>query len=112
MSDPQRDVFTPDGRKIQGARRVLPGDTHDDFLNWAHEGAGENPLTWQSSAGDLLDAATSVKASVHPIEGGLMHTLAAVQAMLLGMALECLFKGWLGASRTLFCLMREVEPWR
>ena len=93
MSDPQRDLFTPDGRKIQGARLALPTDTHEDFLKWAHEGAGENPLTWQASARDLLEAATAVEARVQPIENGLMHTLAAVQAMLLGMALECLFKG-------------------
>jgi hypothetical protein len=94
MAEPDsRDVFTPGGQKIQGARSVLPGDTRDDFLRWAHEGAGENPLTWQASARDLLDAATAVKASVLDIGDGLMHSLAAVQAMLLGMALECLFKG-------------------
>jgi hypothetical protein len=91
-SDP-RDLFTPDGRKIQGIRLVMPGDTHEDFLRWAHEGAGENPLTWQASAADLLDAAITVKASVIEMEHGLMHSLAVVEAMLLGMALECLLKG-------------------
>ena len=93
MSDSQRDLFTPGGRKIHGARLVHPADTRDDFLRWAHEGTGENPLTWQASAQNLLDAAAAVKARVLPMEGGLMHSLAAVQAMLLGMALECLFKG-------------------
>jgi hypothetical protein len=93
MSDPRRDVFAPGGRKIQGARRVLPGDTHDDFLKWAHEAAGENPLAWQASARDLLTGATVVKAKVQAVGDGLMDTLTAVQAMLLGMALECLLKG-------------------
>ena len=83
MSEPDnRDVFSPDGKKIHGARRVLPDDTHDDFLKWVHEGAGENPVVWQASARDLVDAATAVKASVQPVENGLMHTFAAVQAML------------------------------
>ena len=45
------------------------------------------------SAKDLLDAAMAVKAKVQPIGNGGMHSLACVEAMLLGMALECLLKG-------------------
>lgn len=91
-ADAQRDVVV-NGVKIHGARKVLPGDRRDDFLRWVHEGAGENPLVWQASARDLLDAASAVKASVIQLDDGMMHTLAAVQAMLLGLALECLLKG-------------------
>ena len=81
------------GKKILGARKVLPGDTHDDFLRWVHDGAGENPLTWQASARDLLEGAAAVRAAVQHPDGDGMHTLTVVQAMLLGMVLECLFKG-------------------
>ena len=65
----------------------------DDFLKWSYGVAGENPLAWQVSAKDLLDAAMAVKAKVQPIGNGGMHSLACVEAMLLGMALECLLKG-------------------
>jgi hypothetical protein len=92
-SDPARDVLTPDGRKIHGARKVLPGDTQEDFLRWAFHNAGENPLAWQASARDLLDGANAVKARVLPDANGLVHSLASVQALLLGYALECLLKG-------------------
>jgi len=93
--DAGRNIFTPDGRKIHGARAVRPGDTHEEFLRWAFDNSGENPLAWQASARDLLDAATAVKAKVSPdTDGhGLMHTLASVQALLLGYTLECLLKG-------------------
>jgi hypothetical protein len=64
-----------------------------DFIRWAHEGAGENPLAWQASARDLFEAATAIKAAVQDFGDGFMHSIAAVQAMLLGMALECLLKG-------------------
>ena len=91
-ADAQRGVVV-NGVKIHGARKVLPGDRRDDFLRWVHEGAGENPLVWQASARDLLDAASAVKARVIQFDDGMMHTLAAVEAMLLGLALECLLKG-------------------
>ena len=92
-NDPQRDLRTPDGRKIQGARRALPGDAPEDFPRWVHDNTGENPLAWQASARDLLDAAKAVKGNTYDLGDGLMHSLTAVQAMLLGMALECLLKG-------------------
>ena len=92
MSD-QRAIYAPGGAKIYGARLVLPGDRPDDFLRWAYDGAGENPLAWQASARNLLDAATAVKGQVHQFEEGLMDSLVPVQAMLLGLALECLLKG-------------------
>ena len=66
----------------------------DDFLRWSYHVSGENPVAWQVSAKDLLDAAMAVKAEVQSIgTGGMMHSLARVEAMLLGMALECLLKG-------------------
>ena len=64
----------------------------DDFLKWAYGMAGENPRAWQVSAQDLLDGAMAVKAKVQPFDNA-MHSLARVEAMLLGMALECLLKG-------------------
>ena len=64
----------------------------DDFLEWAYGGAGENPGAWQASAKDLLDGAMAVKDKVQPFSNA-MHSLARVEAMLLGMALECLLKG-------------------
>jgi hypothetical protein len=64
-----------------------------DFHEWAFESAGTNPLGWQQSAKDLLEAADAVKARVVDVFDGGMHSLAAVQAMLVGMALECLLKG-------------------
>ena len=65
----------------------------DDFLRWSYRVSGENPAAWQVSAKDLLDAAMAVKAKVQSGGTGGMHTLARVEAMLLGMALECLLKG-------------------
>jgi len=64
-----------------------------DFHEWAFESAGTNPLGWQQSAKDLLEAADAVKARGGDVVDGGMHSLAAVQAMLVGMALECLLKG-------------------
>ena len=64
----------------------------DDFLEWAYGVAGENPGAWQASAKDLLDGAMAVKDKVQPFSNA-MHSLAGVEAMLLGMALECLLKG-------------------
>ena len=64
----------------------------DDFLWWSYHVSGENPAAWQVSAKDLLDGAMAVKAKVQPFDNA-MHSLARVEAMLLGMALECLLKG-------------------
>ena len=64
----------------------------DDFLWWSYHVSGENPAAWQVSAKDLLDAAMAVKAKVQPFDNA-MDPLARVEAMLLGMALECLLKG-------------------
>ena len=58
----------------------------DDFLEWAYGVAGENPGAWQASAKDLLDGAMAVKDKVQPFSNA-MHSLAGVEAMLLGMAL-------------------------
>ncbi len=63
-----------------------------DFLKWAYGNAGENPAAWQVSAKDLLAAAMAVKAKVQPFDNA-MDPLARVEAMLLGIALECLLKG-------------------
>ena len=64
----------------------------DDFVWWSYHVSGENPAAWQAFAKDLLDGAMAVKAKVHPFDNA-MHSLARVEAMLLGMALECLLKG-------------------
>ena len=64
----------------------------DGFLRWSYDVSGENPTAWQVSAKDLLDGAMAVKAKVHAFDNA-MHSLARVEAMLLGMALECLLKG-------------------
>ena len=74
----------------------------DDFWEWSFEQSGKNPLAWQASAKDLLEAAEAVKAKVIGHGDGLMHSLVAVQAMLLGLALECLLKGvWI----------KKHQPW-
>jgi len=65
----------------------------DIFLRWAFDQAGKNPLAWRNTAENLLEAANAVKAAVTPFDDGGMHSLAAVQAMLLGMAIECMLKG-------------------
>ena len=67
--------------------------TKTDFWIWSFEQTGTNPLAWQHSAKDLIEGADAVKARVQDVGAGFMHSLAAVQAMLLGMALECLLKG-------------------
>lgn len=70
-----------------------------DFWNWAFESTGRNPLAWQASAKDLLEGAEAVKDRV-PAFSGLMPTLASVQALLLGLALECLLKAlWIKSHR-------------
>jgi hypothetical protein len=70
-----------------------------EMLQWAFESAGRNPLSWRASADDLLSAANAVKEKVLDL-GPMMHSLAAVQAMLLGLALECLLKGmWIKKHR-------------
>ena len=58
----------------------------DDFVWWSYHVSGENPAAWQAFAKDLLDGAMAVKAKVHPFDNA-MHSLARVEAMLLGMAL-------------------------
>ena len=74
----------------------------DAFLEWAFEQSGRNPLPWQYSAKDLLEAANAVKSRVYNSGDGMMHSLAAVQAMLLGFAIECLLKGmWI----------KKHQPW-
>lgn len=47
---------------------------------------------WLSAAEDLLSSAQAVKGQVRFV-GELMHSLAAVWALLLGLAIECLLKG-------------------
>ena len=70
-----------------------------DFWNWAFESTGRNPLAWQASAKDLLEGAEAVKDRV-PAFSGLMPTLASVQALLLGLALECLLKAlWIKSHK-------------
>ena len=65
-----------------------------EFWEWAFESSGSNPLSWQASAKDLLEGAAAVKSRVVPDPtGNSMHSLAVVQALLLGFALECLLKG-------------------
>ncbi len=65
----------------------------DKFLEWAFDQSGRNPLAWEHSAADLLSAAEAVKEKVIDFGEGGMHSLAAVQAMLLGFAIECMLKG-------------------
>lgn len=64
------------------------------FWEWAFESSGRNPLSWQGSARNLLEGADAVKSRVYvdPTDNS-MHSLAAVQALLLGLAIECLLKG-------------------
>ena len=67
----------------------------------AFEDLGRNPLAWWHSARNLIDGAEAVKEKVQDV-GELMHSLTAVQAMLLGLAIECLLKGmWIKAGNTL-----------
>jgi len=70
----------------------MMGALDDKFLEWAFDNSGQNPLAWRSSADDLLAAAAAVTEKVGNF-GEMMHSLAAVQAMLLGMAIECMLKG-------------------
>ena len=70
-----------------------------DFWEWAFESSGRNPLSWQASARDLLEGAEAVKDRV-PAFSGLMPSLASVQALLLGLALECLLKAlWIKSHK-------------
>ena len=62
-----------------------------DFEDWAYEQSGKNPLAWRYSAENLLTAARAVRKEVKDF-GGMMYSLAAVEAMLLGFAIECLLK--------------------
>ena len=64
----------------------------NDFLKWAYGMAGEHPPAWQVYAKHLLAGAMAVKAKVQPFDNA-MDPLARVEAMLLGMALECILKG-------------------
>ena len=50
-------------------------------------------MGWYHSAKDLLEAAQAVKEKVSDVGEGGMHSLAAVQAMLIGFAFECTLKG-------------------
>ena len=68
-------------------------DDKQDFWEWAFEQSGTNPLGWQHFARDLFEAADAVKARVQNLGAGFMYSLAGVQALLLGMALESLLKG-------------------
>ena len=52
-------------------------DDRQEFWEWAFEQSGTNPLSWQHSARDLLEAADVVKARVQNLGVGLMHSLAA-----------------------------------
>ena len=61
------------------------------FHEWAFEQSGKNPLAWRHSAEDLIEGAKAVHEKVISFDDG-MHSLAAVEAMLLGMAIECLLK--------------------
>lgn len=74
------------------------GGSRDDFFEWAFEQSGRNALAWQPSAQDLLEAADAVKAR----GVGMMHVLAAVQAMLIGVSTEtrpsCLIRVSVGAA--------------
>jgi hypothetical protein len=73
--------------------------TKTDFWCWAFESSGRNPLSWQASAKDLFEGAEAVKDRV-PTYTGLMPTLASVQALLLGLALECLLKAlWIKSRK-------------
>ena len=67
-------------------------DEDKKFIEWAFESSGRNPLAWEASARNLIDAANAVKAKVIDFSP-MMHSLEAVQAMLVGYALECLLKG-------------------
>ena len=79
-----------DGRPEGGVMGA--GALDDKFLEWAFDQSGQNPLAWRASADDLVAAAAAVKDKVVNF-GEAMHSLAAVQAMLLGMAIECMLKG-------------------
>lgn len=74
-----------------GHKKKAPLSLPADFEEWAYEQSGKNPLAWRYSAENLLTAARAVKKEVKDF-GGMMHSLAAVEAMLLGFAIECLLK--------------------
>jgi hypothetical protein len=57
----------------------------------AFESTGNNPLSWRHSAENLLTGARAVRKEVRDF-GRMMHSLAAVEALLLGFAIECLLK--------------------
>lgn len=84
------------------------GGNRDDFFEWAFEQSGRNPLAWQHSAQDLLEAADAVKAR----GVGMMPVLAAVQAMLIGVSTEtrpsCLIRVSVGAADVVSCGANHV----
>ena len=49
-------LFLRGGQKLRGARLGSGSGLSDEFLEWSFEGSGQNPLPWQASAKDLLDA--------------------------------------------------------
>lgn len=63
------------------------------FWEWAFTQSGENPSAWYHSARELLTAADAVKEDVVDFGDSGMDTLAAVQAMLVGLAIESTLKG-------------------
>ncbi len=50
-------------------------DTKQDFWEWAFEQSGTNPLAWQHSARDLLEATDAVKARVQDVDDAEMDRL-------------------------------------
>ena len=83
--------------KVKNATAKLP--RKQTFEEWAFESSGRNPLSWDASAKDLLEGAKAIGERVSDL-GDMMHTLAGVQAMLLGLAIECLLKGiWIKSHK-------------
>jgi hypothetical protein len=64
----------------------------NDIAQFQFEHSANGFTAWLTSAEDLLNGAQAVRAQVQFL-GELMHSLAVVWALLLGLAIECLLKG-------------------
>lgn len=88
----------PTRTRMMDKSNELPSGT---FEEWAFDNSGRNPLAWRHAAEDLLEGANAIKEKVLDLGDGI-HSLAAVQAMLLGYAIENLLKGiWIKAGNSM-----------
>jgi hypothetical protein len=71
-----------------------------EVWRWMFKIGANNPQAWRVSADGLLRAARAVGAAIRPSPEGTTDAMVSVQAMLIGMAIECALKArWLKQGR-------------